>query len=121
MFGNTPTADERLAAYNTPLGAVGDVEAADSAARFMTSFIVGRAGAMGFGPSAKTNLVASGTWFWRQTDSPINKYWQSGKTIMPAPNEASPTTVSYPMRASDTTKIYESQLLQLQDYVNGTP
>lgn len=97
--------------------AVTNPEAAQEAANWSRGFLIGRAGAVGW--PAKTNLLARSPE--NALQQPINAHWQQGYTFMPAPNEASPTTVSNPMRGSDTLRVYENQLLQIQNQLMGTP
>lgn len=97
--------------------AVTNPEAAQEAQDWSMGFLRGRAGAVGW--PAKTNLKARSNENPNQV--PINAHWQQGYTFFPAPNEASPTTVSYPMRGSDTLRVYESQLVQIQNQLMGTP
>lgn len=101
--------------------AVLNPDCAAEAQRFMTGFIRGRAGAMGFGPTAVTNLIARSEWYERQTQVAFTDSWIQGQTIRPGPAFASPTAPPHPMRASDVARVYQSQLLQIQDYLIGTP
>lgn len=95
-----------------------DTTGANEAETWRLRFTQGAAGQVGW--PCRTNLVADiptqDTHQVAMSQATIN-----GTSWVPFPKPYAPTVAPQPMRMSDVLRVYESQLLQIQDRLIGSP